>query len=333
MAGNVWEWVSDWYAEDYYAHSTARNPSGPVSGDNRVLRGGSWDDSVHNTRVAFREGQSKGGGTVGFRVVTAPALAGVGATTVPITTTLAAAAKPVGGVLFIGDIHSYYLDASFPKLTASGNPPITIQSMSVVGDGARLARHWLRDPSRKPNARAEIQSGRWDAVVLEDSMGDVSASEVEDFLAAVRNFHADITKAGAETVLYAPQTGRDDTPDTAERIAGAYRKAGAELGVKVAPVDLAFQRAMKERPDLNLYDTEVFTIGNGYGFYLAMCVLYATVFDRSPVGLPYRLEDVNGYVPLQSQWTMPAGWKMSEADAAFLQKVAWATVTEYKAKK
>ena len=42
MAGNVWEWVADWYASDYYASSPSSNPTGPDSGSSRVLRGGSW---------------------------------------------------------------------------------------------------------------------------------------------------------------------------------------------------------------------------------------------------------------------------------------------------
>ena len=44
MAGNVSEWVADWYGETYYAESPANDPHGPASGTLRVARGGSWYD-------------------------------------------------------------------------------------------------------------------------------------------------------------------------------------------------------------------------------------------------------------------------------------------------
>mgnify|MGYP000119673527 CR=1 FL=1 len=45
IAGNVWEWVADWYANDYYGESSYENPLGPDSGTVRAMRGGAWYDT------------------------------------------------------------------------------------------------------------------------------------------------------------------------------------------------------------------------------------------------------------------------------------------------
>ena len=54
MAGNVWEWCSDWYGRGYYANSPLNNPLGPDSGSYRVLRGGSWCDNPDSLLAAYR---------------------------------------------------------------------------------------------------------------------------------------------------------------------------------------------------------------------------------------------------------------------------------------
>jgi formylglycine-generating enzyme required for sulfatase activity len=54
MAGNVWEWVADWYGEDYYAEAPAENPPGPEEGTLRVIRGGAWNTAGRAVRAANR---------------------------------------------------------------------------------------------------------------------------------------------------------------------------------------------------------------------------------------------------------------------------------------
>jgi formylglycine-generating enzyme required for sulfatase activity len=54
MAGNVWEWVSDWYEDVYYERSPFANPKGPNSGVSKVLRGGSWYYKAYYMRTTYR---------------------------------------------------------------------------------------------------------------------------------------------------------------------------------------------------------------------------------------------------------------------------------------
>jgi len=70
--GNIWHWTNDWYDPNYYAKSTENNPTGPESGETKVLRGGSWGSiSPDYLRVAKRSytAPSNYNYTIGFRCV------------------------------------------------------------------------------------------------------------------------------------------------------------------------------------------------------------------------------------------------------------------------
>jgi formylglycine-generating enzyme required for sulfatase activity len=75
MAGNVWEWVNDWYQSDYYTVTPQTNPQGPDSGTTKVIRGGSWDLEWPNLRVSNRDSLEQGfrlADVLGFRCARLP---------------------------------------------------------------------------------------------------------------------------------------------------------------------------------------------------------------------------------------------------------------------
>jgi serine/threonine-protein kinase len=69
MAGNVFQWVADWYDANYYGKSPKNNPTGPTSGTERVMRGGSWGSNGDDTRSARRSSTDPEGSSMssGFR--------------------------------------------------------------------------------------------------------------------------------------------------------------------------------------------------------------------------------------------------------------------------
>jgi formylglycine-generating enzyme required for sulfatase activity len=75
VAGNVWEWVSDWYSPTYYQYCVdngiENDPQGPPTGSYRVLRGGSWGDTSNYLGVAVRsfDDPALGFYDMGFRCV------------------------------------------------------------------------------------------------------------------------------------------------------------------------------------------------------------------------------------------------------------------------
>jgi hypothetical protein len=201
-------------------------------------------------------------------------------------------------ILFIGNSLTYYNDGVYSHLEKL--IPSVKADKAVVG-GAYFKSLWEQHRETR-----EAIARRYDIVVLQE---DLPETTIADFRAYAPRFVEEIKKTGARPVLLMAWAYRRLGWISAEKIAEEHRDMGKQLGVDVAPVGVAWERILKERPDVNLF-LEDFEHPNMNGTYLSTLVVYATVFKANPVGLKY----------------VPTG--VTPETAAYLQKVAWESVQQ-----
>ncbi len=190
------------------------------------------------------------------------------------------------------------------SLAALANPPLVVTADKSVFGGAFLHRLWdLTEPVKA------IDTAAYDVVVLQEDIPETTAA---DFRESAGSFVAEVRKNHARPVLFMPWAYPRLGGISMAEIAQAHRDAAKELNVDVAPVGLAWQQASKQQPGMNFYgpDREHPSI---YGTYLATCVIFATIYNRDPSGIAY----------------VPSGVTLEEA--AFLRRIAWQTVHDYRA--
>jgi hypothetical protein len=148
----------------------------------------------------------------------------------------------------------------------------------VVRGGASLKVLW-----EKTRARAMISEGAYDVVVLQE---DIPETNIESFYKYARKFDSLIRQSGAQSVFFMAWAYKRLGWTSMKEIARAHRAIGAQLGARIAPAGIAWDNAMKERPGVNMYarDKEHPSI---QGTYLALYVLYSTIFQESPLKLEY----------------------------------------------
>jgi len=209
-------------------------------------------------------------------------------------------------VLFIGNSHTYlhYMPEMVEALSSADASTEKILTDQVTGEGADLAWHWNNFPTR-----ARIRSADWDFVVLQDRSGGPLAA-AESLLIHARKLDALIREQGACTVFYMTWALRQ-RPETQAEIAGVYREAAGKLGALLAPVGLAWQQVLQDRPDFSLFHRDG-RHANAAGAYLTACVFYGLFREKTPLGLP-------GTLILRNKPKVC----LSPPEAALLQKTAW----------
>jgi hypothetical protein len=181
-------------------------------------------------------------------------------------------------ILFIGNSFTYInsgLDKQLEELS-----PATATARVVAG-GYTLEKHWADG-----NALRKIRERKWDYVVLQEQ-SQAPIVDQKKFYEFARKFDSEIRSTGSKTILLMTWERPDSVKFgvTAKNLADAFTTLGKALGAKVAPAGMAFARSVLGKAALRL------TTEDGHptveGTYLAACVLYGTIFQRSPVGNPY----------------------------------------------
>jgi hypothetical protein len=211
-------------------------------------------------------------------------------------------------VLFVGNSFTFSaggIDNLVEKLAESAKPAIAVKADKIWKGGATLKVLY-----EMPRVLEKIETGEYDVVVVQGDIPEAKERTVKSFENHAKLFAAKIKRKGNTPVLFMAWPYKRLGWVSLKEISNSHRDLSNELGIKVAPVGLAFQMATKERPDLRMLgkDEEHQSI---HGAFLAASVLYATVFTKNPAECTYHPRMV------------------TPDEAAFLKRVAWNTVQEW----
>jgi hypothetical protein len=239
------------------------------------------------------------------------------------------AAPPATRVLFVGNSYTYYnnLPAIFSALAESRSDRRVDVRMAAPG-GWRLKDHW-----EKGDARALLDAVKWTHVVLQDQStlgvnyfveGTVHVSTDEVFRPYAEKWASAIRGAGGEPVFYLTWA-RLGVPGDQAALNAAYIRTARSTRASLAPVGIAWKDTRDRFPEINLFQKDG-SHPSPAGSYLAACVLFATIFDTDPTGLPERI--IGPAINLETEQVDTARTTvlvdLPSAQARQLQRAAWA---------
>ena len=196
-------------------------------------------------------------------------------------------------ILFIGNSYTGQVRGAVTELIKA-SPEGASTRMEFITPGGKTLESHLQTSSTVER----IRNGRWDFVVLQDQ-SQTPAVFPEKFEGAAIGLDKVIDASGARTVFYQTWGRRDgdkmnprlfpDYQSMQETLSGNYRRTAERCDAILAPVGDAWARVRKEDPELGaaLYKGDG-SHPSGKGAYLVACVLYATIFERSPADLRYE---------------------------------------------
>ena len=206
-------------------------------------------------------------------------------------------------ILFIGNSYTFFND--LPKMLndmAKAGGQRLLEIGRELPGGYTFEKHW-----KDGRAASKIAEKKWDYVVLqENSMYPIKQPKSMAEYGA--KLDAAAKRQGAKTIYYLTWA-RQNTPETQDTLNKSYFDLASECQATVAPVGIAWEMALKGDKSVVLH-LEDKSHPNKTGTYLAACVFYGTLYNKSPVGLPGRFGD------------------MSDSEARKLQTIAWKAVQD-----
>ena len=149
----------------------------------------------------------------------------------------------------------------------------------------------------------------FDMAIMQDCSQCPIHPERKDLFYEYAEKHSNLLKKNDIEPVFMMTWAYKDKPEMTKQLAEEYTSAGNKNNVLVTPVGLAYKNSMKTYPEINLYHPDNRHPSKA-GTYLSACVMFASIFQTSPVGITYTFD-------------------LDKKVALNLQKMAWATHQEY----
>jgi hypothetical protein len=187
-------------------------------------------------------------------------------------------------ILFIGNSYTYFWNLPQTLNIMSLNDSIRLDTRQSTSGGVSLRQHWNQENNLK--TMDIINQNQFDIIILQDH--SLQAINKPDSLLYYGKLFGDlIKKRGAKIYLYLTWARENDLAKQ-QKINVEYERLAKEINATIIPVGPIWEKVIKDRPDLKLFDDDG-SHPSLKGTYLAACMFYKTISGKSPVGLPHRI--------------------------------------------
>ena len=212
-------------------------------------------------------------------------------------------------LLFIGNSFTYRnggIEKHIKLMADNTKKPINIQVDKATKGGATLKIHFGID-----SVHEKIKNSNSDIVILQEDIPEYKEHSVAPFFEYATLFEKEIALSKSKLVFFMAWPYERLNWISLDEIVAAHKTIAKQLNATVAPVGIALDRSLRIRPQMAMLgkDKEHESI---HGTYLASCVIYATLFNKSPKGVSYWPEGI------------------TKQEARYLQALAWKTVKDWK---